>query len=545
MLGNSTSTQVSIINGRRTDKTSWTVQLAPRHRGKLQIPAINVGNEQTQPLELEVTDIPEQVKAQQSEHLFLDVETDTHGQALYVQQQLTYTVRLYYDDTVLKGELEAPHPEHAVVEQLGEDKHYADSHNGRRYNVIERHYAISPENSGQLRIPPVTFNGQIQPTQNGANGRSRPDDFMEQFFRSRGFPSGSLFNNSPFASTAQPVHVHSKEIVIDVHPRPATAGKSWLPAEQIILKDSWTDNPPQFRTGEPVTRTITLLAKGLSGTQIPTLQLEQPEQTRLYPESPVNESHTDGDKVYGTSKQSFTYIPNKAGKLTISAVELKWWNTLTDKAAVAQIPKWEVTVEAGVSGTQTPATTATTAAMNTADSTPVANTEKPATNTPSISTNWIAQIKAFNHWWAVAGAILFLLIVGFVLKWLRDAQSASPAVKQTNPTETTTSSSIKNLMRQLEHACSMNDAKTAARGLLELGRNQWPENPPHNLGALATRLEDSREHIMALDRILYAADNSTWDGSILWDSVKNSWHKKPHKEKALTDSLKPLYPQNV
>ncbi|MGB5338697.1 MAG: BatD family protein [Gammaproteobacteria bacterium] len=44
VLGNSTSTRVSIINGRRSDKTSWTIQLEPRHKGKLTIPPVRVGS---------------------------------------------------------------------------------------------------------------------------------------------------------------------------------------------------------------------------------------------------------------------------------------------------------------------------------------------------------------------------------------------------------------------------------------------------------------------------------------------------------------------
>ena len=161
VLGTNTSTQVSIINGRRSDKTSWTVQLEPRQPGKLRIPPISLGSEQTEALELEVAVVPEHVAAEQSEHVFIEVEADFDEQNLYVQQQIPYTVRLYYDDHIVNGELEAPQPEQAVVETLGEDKRYAVNRNGRRYNVIERQYAISPEKSGQLQIPPVSFKGQM------------------------------------------------------------------------------------------------------------------------------------------------------------------------------------------------------------------------------------------------------------------------------------------------------------------------------------------------------------------------------------------------
>ena len=117
ILGTNTSSEVSIINGRRSDKTSWNVQLEPRRLGTLHIPPINIGSEQTSALELEVSAVPEQVATRQSEHAFIEVETDPKGERVYVQQQIPYTVRLYYDGQILNGELQAPQPEQARPRQ--------------------------------------------------------------------------------------------------------------------------------------------------------------------------------------------------------------------------------------------------------------------------------------------------------------------------------------------------------------------------------------------------------------------------------------------
>ena len=213
--------------------------------------------------------------------------------------------------------------------------------NKRRYQVVERRYTISPEKSGELRIPPATFSGQLSTAQQGP-GRSSPlNSLRQQFFR-----------NSPFGSGGRSVRISSKAITIDVLPRPAAAGNSWLPAEDLELQDSWASDPPRLRTGEPVSRTISLRATGLSGTQIPALEIESPEHTRVYPETPVNESHTDGDKVFASSRQTFTYIPGQAGELTIPAVEVHWWDTRSDEQATARLPQWVVKVEPGASGTQ-------------------------------------------------------------------------------------------------------------------------------------------------------------------------------------------------
>ncbi|MGB5305501.1 MAG: BatD family protein [Gammaproteobacteria bacterium] len=538
VLGNSTSTRVSIINGRRSDKTSWTVQLEPRHKGKLTIPPVRVGSEQTRALELEVTAIPEHVADRQSRHVFIEVEVDTDGESQYVQQQIPYTIRLYYDENVLSGELEGPQPESAVVEQLGADKHYEVTRNGRLYNVIERHYAIAPEKSGQLQIPPASFRGQVASARSASAPGARQGSFMERFLRNTPFANDPFFSAAPFSTAGQPVRIRSKAITVDILPRPASAGNTWLPAEQLTLHDSWADTPPELRAGEPVTRTLTLQAKGLTGAQLSGLQLEQPAHTRLYPESPVTESRTDGDQVYGISTQNFTYIPAQAGTLTIPAVKLDWWNTSTNQAASTRLPQWEVEVKPGVGGTQTrPPGIA-------ADSMRAATAEQPPPDTQTPPVNRLEQRERFEYWPLAGAALLVLALVLSAVKWRRHTQPVTPAASPVIPAAQNTRAMLKKLLPQLEHACSTNDAKAAAHVLLELGRARWPNDPPRSLGALATRLGQGNEQIAALNRALYAADTAKWNGTGLCIALKGAWQPKPADKKPVKESLKPLYPHS-
>jgi hypothetical protein len=526
VLGTATSTQFSFINGRTSNRTTWTVQLGPLQLGRLRIPPIQVGAEQTAALELEVTEVPEQITAQQSEHLFLEAEVDI-GDHAYVQQQIPYTLRFYSDDTVVSGELRAPQPKDALIRQLGNDRHYNVTRNKRQYRVTERRYMISPEKSGELQIPPATFSGQLRTAQTMPGGVPQ-SGMMQRFFR-----------NAPFAG-GKPVRAHSKAITIDVRPRPAAAGSHWLPAEGIELHDSWTQDPPQLRTGEPVSRTISIRATGLSDTQIPELQLEPPEQTRVYPETPVNDSHTDGDKVYALSRQTFTYIPGRAGELTIPAVELPWWNTRSDEQAIARLPQWVVKVAAG-SGA--PASARNQASMP----------ERQPRTTTQGSRDEPRQIDGAGdegfemrawHWLAfvVLGLAVVLLLAR---KRLAGAIAAkSSAARQTAPQPSTRAPDTAGLMSQLQTACAANDARAAALALLELGRARWPDDPPNSLGELAQRLGDGRETVMALDRALYAADTSTWDGARLWRLVSESWHKHASPPKQAAEGLAPLYPRH-
>jgi len=349
----------------------------------------------------------------------------------------------------------------------------------------------------------------------------------------------SAEHSAPFADPGQPIRIHSKAINIDVQPHPASAGNTWLPAEQLTLQDSWAGKPPQFRVGEPVTRTITLQAKGLTGAQIPVMQLKQPEQTRIYPEPPVNESRTDGDKVYGICKQTFTYIPNKAGKLTIPAIDLQWWNTRTNQHDTSRLPKWDVSVAPGIGGAQT----------NPVDRPD--NYSQPANGItldpelPLKPEDWLEHVKAFKHWPATGITLLISIIALFTLMRSRKSKRGEQFLKKEKPAANNTRLLIRTLLAELEEACATNNAKAAAHALLKLGRARWPDNPPGSLGVLASRLDHDRGDVLILDRALYAAGKSAWDGADLWAAIKDTWHTDTKEQKPVEDDLPPLYPHHT
>ena len=527
VLGTGTSTQFSFSNGRSSNRTSWTVQLGPLQTGKLRIPPIQVGTAQTKALELEVTDTPEQPSAQQSEQLFLEAEADAGANA-YVQQQIPYTLRLYHDDTLVSGNLAPPQLRGALIRQLGDDRRYTVTRNNRRYQVVERRYVISPEKSGELRIPPASFNGQVNTGQRQPGGPLPQDRLMQRFLR-----------NSPFGAGGRPVRVFSKPITVEVQPRPSSTGTDWLPAENLELHDSWASEPPELRAGEPVTRTLSLRATGLSGTQIPALQLQQPQHARVYPDPPVNESRTDGDKVYAISRQTFTYIPGQAGELTIPAVEVPWWDIRKDEQATATLPEWVLKVEPGTAGTLSRPQESLSPAR------PASAPENGQTGIEpqAQEQDWLTPIK--THLWPwILLPLLILLGALLARKRMGGAERRTADITpKAHKTPVIDPPGIETLMPQLQRACEANNAKQAAQALLELGHARWPDDPPHSLGQLAIRLGSGQEQIQKLDRALYAADASSWNGAGLWAATKDAWKEKPILKKSVDEALEPLYPQ--
>lgn len=548
ILGTSTSTQVSIINGRRSDKTLWQVQLQPHHTGRLRIPPLSVGGEQTAALELDITEAPQQTTAQPGRHVFIEAEVSSTGKQAYVQQQIPYTVRLYYDDRVQEGELSAPEPEDAVVEQLGEDKNYSTVRNGQSYNVIERHYVISAEKSGALHIPPATFRGRITlPQQRGRS--SRPGSLMEEFLGNSPFANDPFFRDNLFNSplfgghASKPVAARSQAVTIDVKPRPATAARDWLPAEAVTLGDSWTRNPPQFRAGEPVERTITIQTKGLSGSQIPELAIPAPANARVYPEAPEQESRTDGKTIYGVRSQTLTYIPDTQGTLDVPAITLNWWDTRHDRAASTTLPAWQFKVLPGAAGS------ASEAPASPRQPEPAAQPASPVNEAQQTEAEHepFGVIREYRFWPAVgSGLLLAMLAVRLARRTKQRRQTnATDAAEQTpSIPRHAAAPNRKTALRALEKSCTANDPHAAAKALLDLGQAHWPDAPPRSLEALAARIESGQSLLRALDRSLYAADAGDWNGATLWDKFRHGIPEKKAAKAGQDDRLNPLYPQH-
>jgi hypothetical protein len=540
VLGTSTSSETSFVNGSRSDRTRWLVRLQPRHTGTIDIPPITVGSEHTAALELKVTEPSPQAANQVSKHVFLKVEAAAPGKSIYVQQQIPYTVRLYYDDTVQTGELAAPDPADAVVKQLGEEKRYTAMHGGRQYKVIERRYAIAPEKSGALHIPPASFRGTAAAAQDRQDDAEPADELMDRLLRNTPLANDPFFKGSLGAGMAlgdagQPVAARSQEIMLNVQPRPAGAQGHWLPAEQITLHDSWEDNPPQLKVGEPVTRTITIDAKGLAASQIPPLSLAQPGNARLYPEAPDNQSRTDGNAIFGISKQSVTYIPTAQGTLNIPPIELAWWNTRTNAQSRVALPAREFKVEPGAAGAQsnaTPPVPASVVPQATSAATPL------TADHPLQSTSLTERLRNHRAWLGAGAALLAIAILSVVairrsrrpgFKSGQDATLAAPVPRR------------KSAMRALRQACASNDRHAAAAALLDLARAEWPEDPPRGLSAIAARLEAGGGEVSALDRSLYGARGLRWEGHVLWEIIRRGLQPKLSEALREDDGLGALY----
>ena len=532
ILGTRSSQQVQIVNGKRSDKTQWHVELEPKRTGTLVVPAIKVGNTATQPLTIEVVRQPEHVAGDARSELFVEVEVEPAGLTPYVQQQILYTVRLYTRLPLTGGTLADPRPEQAIVERLGKDIQYQTTLDGQRYQVIERHYAIFPEQSGPLTIPPVSFTGRVATRAARSNPATHMGSMLEQFFGGNPFDD-SFFSGSSLGNPGKRVRTRGQPVTLDVKPRPASyTGSHWLPGEQLELRDSWVENSPEFRVGEPVTRTITIEARGLAASQLPEIKIPEIAGMRVYPEQPVSESRTDGTRVYGHSEQSIAFVPSRAGRSHLPEIRLTWWDVKTGREAHAVLPAWEVNVLPATG--ENPATPAAPR--------PVAEQTVHRDAIPPTTQDWTARLQSSRGWLAgIAGLILLgLLVVWRRLRGNKEDHGSATIVK---PAAVAVLPDSGEARRTLQSACKMNDPQAAARALLDWAVTEWPGDVPRNLGAIAKRLGSGGEAIRALDQQLYAPAAMPWDGEAFWNILKQGLQHKTDAHSSAEGGLAPLYPE--
>ncbi|KAG1658111.1 hypothetical protein GQR58_023145 [Nymphon striatum] len=323
--GSSTSSQINIINGSRSFKKVWTIELVPKSVGQLEIPEITVGREKTNAVSVTVANLPPEVAAETSKHIFIESSVDLDNKETYVQQQIPYTVKLYYDSAMQTGEVFSPQIENANIRALGNDK---------KYQVVRR-IALSGGDSPKLRK------------------RMDETDMLNQFF---GGQNRNPFVNTPFdeffgrrsIGPSRPFSVSGESLDVNVLPVPESfKGHAWLPAEDLIMTDSWTEAPPELKVGEPVTRKLILQAKGLASSQIPDINIPKPAGMKVYVDQDKSETPNDGNTIYGIRQIDINYIPSKDGKVVIPEINVDWWDVHNKEQKTFTLPEWSLSVAPG------------------------------------------------------------------------------------------------------------------------------------------------------------------------------------------------------
>jgi hypothetical protein len=316
------STQTNIVNLSASRSTRWQIVLIPKSTGNLTIPALNIDGHSSQAIDVKVI---EQGSANATQQKDIFISTELSSKDIYVQQLITLTIKLHVGVQLQRGSLTEPSLPGATIEQIGKDQESDAIVNGKRYRIIERTYALTPEESGDLILNTPLFSG----------------DIMVQSKRRAGFLS--------FGET-KPVNVLGEKIPLKVRPIPDSfpidKNKSWLPSELLSLHQEWQPDPKEFKVGEPITRTITLTAVGLGKAQLPEIIMDAPANLKIYPDQADLHSSLTKERLTSYKRQNFAIVASRAGEYILPKITIAWWNTITNKYQEATLPAQTIIVNA-------------------------------------------------------------------------------------------------------------------------------------------------------------------------------------------------------
>jgi hypothetical protein len=317
VLGTRTSSQIRSVNGTVEAWTDYIVTLFPLEEGELTIPALTINEQSTNPITITVANEGPRSN-QASDELFLEIETNK--ESVYVQEQLLFTVRLYYTINGIRNpqftELEMPN---SVIQLIGSPNQYEKLIDGMRYGVYEKRYVIFPQRSGDLEFPDILFRGEVT-------------DGSSNF----------VFRNL----NTRRVTAFIEGITIDVKERPASVQDTdfWLPVSKLSLEESWSTDISQLKVGDSAVRTLTMTAAGLDGAVLPPFSDTEVEGMNIYPDPPqIERTFVDG-AIVGTRIETTSMVPTDSGEIVIPEISIPWWNIDTDQLETTVIPASRFTV---------------------------------------------------------------------------------------------------------------------------------------------------------------------------------------------------------
>jgi hypothetical protein len=488
--------QTSIVNGRISATTQWLLIIAPKEAGDLIIPSLSSLGAFSDAISITVKPASSTHSssnpALNNEDIYLESSIDKNQ--IYVQEQLLFTLRLYYRVS-LSGytPTEITLDNHSVG--LTAENNYQKTVNGTPYNVLERIYAIHPQASGELAIPSQTW--QVEK----ATGR-------------RGFNS----YNSPY------LRLSSQPQTIKVLPIPtASTAEQWLPTSSLTIEQQWQQSLVTAKVGEPLTYTLTLTAQGSHHAQLPPINLQSNDDFTIYNDQAKTENTPTNKGVVGTRTINYAVIPKKTGRFALPPFEVTWWNTNTDQEEVITVTpepiivaNSEITSDNSLPNIESPA--------------PVVL--KPSNNNASIT--W----KISTVFFAILSGVFFIL---WYSNRRRIVHTTTAPTQHTDNVQSKGSPTLSSIYRDMDKAIKEQEWSTLQSLTL-----QWcaikTQTAVHHTDDVIQHFPSLKEPLSQLNKQLYSTDAQKIGDYSQWLSMLKQQKIGTQSTHTQQAPLKPLYP---
>ena len=507
----------------------------PRKEGTFTIPALSVEGKSTKPIRVKVIPVQEQGQGSVARDYY--VTTDIDLKEAYLNQQLLYTVKLYLSGNIERGSLQAPEMQNADIKQLGEDKQYSDIVNGKRYQIIERQFAVIPQASGEFTLRGPIFTGEVlAPNTNQRFG---------------------------FFNRTQQINRVGPDITITIKPIPQGIDYPWLPSEMVRVDEEWPQGD-QFIAGEPVTRIVTLTALGVVEEQLPDIPEFYPPSFKLYPDQSTTTTVERDQNLISQRQTSLAIIPTQPGSYVLPEVTIPWFNTLTEKTEYATIAARTINVVSPNAKTAAqplaPSATSNTATdVKENDNVSQKNAASLNENETNAAAQTTSETSATDRIWfytaCVSLLVSTLLLVGWIytgiklrrIKRLLQSPSGYVAAPQGNQqiVNNTESDAFKFLLKTLKKQ----DVKASEGALVKWLAALESENKPRALPGNIPETKAIKPYFDALVALRFSPSQANVKSQSnkqifvdLLDAVKTSRKQWLDKESEKAQRLSTLYP---
>jgi hypothetical protein len=497
ILDRRSETQLSIVSGRQEAVVRLLLTLEPKAAGEALIPALSFGSDETRALIVKVDPAP-QLEPGSQPPVFIEVEVLPPEGPFFVHAQFGLIVRVFYQQNLTEAAISQPEPSPAVVRLMQETPYQAER-GGERYRVLERNYAVFPERSGELVIPPMQLTGRL----------------VERRTSSVWQP----------AARGRRVQVESEALLLNVEPKPAEfAGSEWQPAREYRLTQQISSGDA-LKVGEPVTRTVIVDAVGLEENMIVEPVWPEVANARIYPDQPQGITRDDGQWVLGHKEFRYAVVPEKEGELVLPELKMEWWDTVNNRAQTAVLPSQAIVVRPSL---LLPA--------------PAQAPLNPGLTSGTPSGLSMAGVAGYWRWLALLFAALWVLtLVAVFVLWRKmpGKENAGGGMNVADQKES-------DMLAAIEKACKASDRRAARQSLLHWIHHFGPPEGRASLLEFAAGLDDSgiREGLLVLDSEGFrptqaSGPEPSWNGPDLWRQF-NLWRKgwlaeKNSRQAPLTD----------
>ena len=323
----------------------------------------------------------------------------------------------------------------------------------------------------------------------------------------------------------------SKPQTVEVMPIPKQNKGWWLPANNLEIIEKWQPEPPIFKVGDPVTRTLTIIADGVTGDQIPELEFNYPDTIKGYADQPQIETEKSDNGLRGIRKEKWALIPNQDGTITLPGISVSWWDVTTNNLRSVVIPSKKIEVQSAVGRVKE-------------NMTPEVTVEPVKENTAIVAQDPTDLIKSSMPW-KILTIVFALLWAGTLLIWFFNRnKKVNSKIKIENNFKVNHQVDIKSAVKKVEQALQSGEPVSVQDALLKWGNSVWFDDPPQGLEQIGDRIPKLKKGIKSLNSVLYGSNQN--EGTL--EELKSDFYAVTSNDFELNNNnkknnLSPLYPE--